>query len=109
MKAWLIRWCWAGDHAKVDDPIVTVLSARVSAEDVRKYVEQRYLEATASLDELLSYARYNRPRELPYPAHHERGTIHCGHNPWLQATKVDGLRIEMNADGEEVLKWAKAA
>ncbi len=48
MKAWLIRWCWAGDHAAVDDPVVAVLSARTSAADVRWYVEQRYIEVTAS-------------------------------------------------------------
>ncbi len=106
MKAWLIKWCWAGDHAAVDDPVVTVLSARIGAEDVRRYVELRYIEECASLDEKLSYARYNRPQELPYPAILEQGRIHCGHNPWLEASLVDDLRVEEDADGEEVLKWA---
>ena len=83
------------------------MSARTGAEDVRRYVEQRYIEATASLDEKLLYARYNQPQEPAYRAQHERGGIHCGHNPWLEATKVDDLRVEMDADGEEVLKWAR--
>ncbi len=109
MKAWLITWSWAGDHAAVEDPVVTVLSARIGAEDVRRYVERRYIEATASLDEKLSYARYNQPQEPPYPAQLERGRISCGHNPWLEALVVDDLRVEKDADGEEVLKWTKPA
>ena len=109
MRAWLIRWCWAGDHAAVADPIVTVMSARTSAEDVRKYVEQRYIEERASLPEKLAYSRYNQPQEPPYRAHHERAGIHCGHNPWLEARKVDDLRVEMDADGEEVLEWTEPA
>ena len=107
MRAWLIKWCWAGDYAAVDHPIVTVLSARTSAREVRRYVEQRYIEKTASLDEMLSYARYNCPQEPPYPAELEQGRIHCGHNPWIEASLVDDLRVEVGADGEEVLEWAK--
>ena len=107
MKAWLIRWCWEGNHAAVDDPVVTVLSARTRAEDVRRYVEQRYIEETASPEEKLSYARYNQPQEPPYPARLEQGRrIDCGHNPWLHASVVDDLRVEMDADGNDVLKWA---
>ncbi len=109
MKAWLITWSWAGDHAAVEDPVVTVLSARIGAEDVRKYVEQRYIEECASLHEKLSYARYNHPQEPPYPAQLEQRRIHCGHNPWLDARVVDDLRVERDADGEEVLKWTKPA
>ncbi len=105
MKAWLIRWCWAGDHAAVDDPVVAVLSARTSAADVRWYVEQRYIEVTASPEEKLSYARYSQPQEPPDPARLERGRIDCGHNPWLHASVVDGLRVEKDADGVDVLKW----
>jgi hypothetical protein len=109
MKAWLIKWDWTGDHAAVADPIVTIMSARTTAEDVRKYVEQRYIEEKASLPEKLAYARYNQPQEPPYRAQLERGHISCGHNPWLEATKVDDLRVEEDADGEEVLKWARLA
>lgn len=104
MKAWLIGWCWAGDHAAVDDPVVAVPSARTGAEDVRWYVEQRYIEATASLPEKLSYAPYNQRREPPYPARVERGRIDCGHNPWLPARVVDDPRVETDADGNDVPK-----
>jgi len=68
MKAWLITWNWAGDHAAVDDPIVAVLSSRLGSEEVRKYVERCYIEHTASLDEKVAYARYNRQEPPPYPA-----------------------------------------
>lgn len=96
-----------GDHAVMADPVVTVLSARTNIKDVQSYVEQRYIEASASLDEKLGYARYNDPVEPPYRAQCGRGVIHCGHNPWLEAKKVDDLRVEVDADGKEVLKWGK--
>ena len=112
MKAWLITWDWAGDHAAVGDPVVAVLSARTGAEDVRRYVERRYVEKTASLPEKLSYARYNRPQAPPYAAEFDRlegvrfrGRIQCGHNPWLYARLVDNLRVETDATGNEVLSW----
>ena len=111
MKAWLITWDWAGDHAALEDPVVTVLSARTGAEEVRRYVERRYVEETASLREKLSYARYNRPQK-PYPAEFERlegvrfqGRIYCGHCPWLYARLVDNLRVESDATGIDVLSW----
>ena len=114
MKAWLITWKWAGDHAAEDDPVVAVLSARTSAKDVRKYVERLYVEKTASLAEKLSYARYNQPQELPYPAEfgqvgglRYQGEITCGHNPWLHARLVDDLRIEADANGNDVPRWTE--
>ncbi len=113
MKAWLITWDWGGDHA-VGDPVVAVLSARTGAEEVRRYVERRYVEKTASLPEKLSYARYNRPQVPPYPAEFDRiggvrvvHKIHCGHNPWLCARLVDNLRVEADADGNDVLRWTE--
>ena len=109
MKAWLITWDWSGDHAAVGDPVVAVLSARTGAEEVRRYVERRYVEETASLREMLSYARYNRPQK-PCPAEFERlegvrfqGRIRCGPNPWLYARLVDNLRVEIDATGNDVL------
>ena len=109
MKAWLlgIKWCSTGHHAAVDLPVVTILSARIGAKEVRRYVERRYIEETASLDEKLLYAKYKRPQKPPYRALLEQGTIHCGHNPWLEARLVDDLRVEEDADGKAVLKWAK--
>ena len=114
MRAWLVTWEWAGDHAAEDEPVVAVLSARTSPEEVRRYVERCYIEKTASLPEKLSYARYNRPQKLPHPAEFERvrgvrfqGRITCGHNPWLHARKVDDLRVEADANGNDVPKWTE--
>ena len=109
MRAWLIKWSSVGDHAAVEHPIVTVLSARTGAQEIRKYVERRYIEETASFQEMLSYAKYNKPHEPPYPAQLTRGRIQCGHNPWLEANLVNDLRIEVAADGEDALKWEEPA
>lgn len=107
MKAWLIRWEWMGEHAAISDPIVTIMSARTSTKDVQKYVEQRYIEARASLSEKLTYARYNQPQEPPYLARRERGHIHCGDNPWIVARIVDDLCVNEDAEGKEVLTWTE--
>ena len=73
MRAWLIKWSSVGDHAAVEHPIVTVLSARTGAQEIRKYVERRYIEETASFQEMLSYAKYNKPTNLAYPVNaHDR-------------------------------------
>ena len=105
MRAWLVKWCWQGEHAAVEDPIVTVLSARRSSKQIQEYVEQRYIEETASLEEKLAYARYNQPQRPPYPAHIEHGRVHCGHNPWMEATLVDDLEVTADLNGNEVLQW----
>ena len=99
----MIKWNSASGQA--DDAVVTVLSARTSEKKVKWYVEQRYIDEIASLDEKISYALYNQPTIPPYRARLENGRIDCGHNPWLEAFIVNGLRVETDADGAEVLKW----
>ncbi len=106
MRAWLVTWEGRGYPAE-GGTVLTVLSARMSAKDVGGYVERRYIEATASPAEMLDYARYTRPVKPPHPAHHERGRIDCGPNPWLSARLVDDLRVEADADGNDVLRWAE--
>ncbi len=114
MRAWLVTWEWMGDHAAQDESVVAVLSARTGPEEVRRYVERRYIEKTASLPEKLSYARYNQPEKPLYPAEFERvggvrffGWITCGHNPWLHARLVDDLRTEVDANGNDVPRWTE--
>ena len=63
MKAWIIKWDWAGDHAKVEYLIVAVPSARRSPKHIQRYVQQRYIEETASLAEMLAYTRYAKPEK----------------------------------------------
>ncbi len=114
MKAWLITWVWSGEHAAVEDPIVAILSARMSGKTVRRYVGFHYASRMATLREKLDQARYNNPAQPTYPAEFVRigpqqiqwqGHITCGHNPWLYARKVDNLQIVKNDDGQEVLGW----
>lgn len=113
MKAWLITWDWIGEHAKVEDPVVDILSSRISAEAVRNYVERIYIAQTASLREKLEFAQYNSPTRPIYPAEFatfgRRGTyqgrITCGHNPSLLARKVYNLRIDIDVEGNEALLW----
>ena len=106
MKAWLVRWISASDG---DGPIVTILSARLGAETVRCRVEQLHTDLTASIQEKLRYSHYSQP-EPPPPARLEIGRdgrpcIHCGHNPFLMACRVENLRIESGKDGIDVLHW----
>jgi hypothetical protein len=114
MKAWLITWVWGGEHAAVEDPIVAILSARMSGEQVRRYVDFYYTSRKSALREKLDLARYYKPAQPNYPAEFVRigpqqiqwpGHITCGHNPWLYARKVDNLKFVENEDGQEVLGW----
>ena len=112
MKAWLVTWEWAGDHAKVDDPIVAIFNPRWSTSRIRELVELLYANTCYSLSERLGYA--NNRSFNPYPAEFEsfsgvsfEGRIHCGHNPWLYARKVKNLRVaDRNSDHEQLL-WSE--
>jgi hypothetical protein len=46
------------------------------------------------------------PRSNPYPAHCvQHGEVHCGHNPWLRARRVQNVRVVRRADGTHKLEW----
>ena len=99
MKAWLITW-EGTEEIPPDEKVVSILSARMSIKEVRKYVERLYADLTYSFQERLDMARYNRPTRNPHPATIERsenrslGIITCGHNPFLRAKRVERLRME---------------
>ena len=110
MKAWLVTWEWAGNHARVKDPIAAILSPRLSGKRVREIVEFIYVNAKYSLGERASYA--NNKKFNPYPACY--GTIkgidyldevYCGHNPYLHARRVDDLKIITDSNGRENISW----
>ena len=112
MKAWLVTWEWAGDHAKVDDPLVAVLNPRWSASRIRELVEILYANAYYSLSERLRYA--NNRSFNPYPAEFGsvagvsfEGAIYCGHNRWLYARKVKNLRVADDKSDREHLLWSE--
>lgn len=105
MKAWLITWEWGGDHAKVPEQLVAILSSRKSANSIAELAEFLYLRATGRASELAYYA--NRRKRLPYSAEKDQnGRITCGHNPWLYARIVSELTVDADTEnGAEVLGW----
>ncbi len=108
MKAWIVRWGWIGDNANVDCPDVVVLSARMSAERIREYVEVLYKFHKYSFHEQLGQARYNNPQQNPYPAKFAgnwQGNIVCGHNPYLEAFLATDISVKSDGKGEEELRF----
>jgi len=101
----------AGDHARRQEKIATILNSRFSGERVREIVERLHL-AEYSLSEKLAYAL--APRANPYHAtfgtlsgHTWTGEIICGHNPYLKARFVDDFLIERHDDGKETATWSE--
>lgn len=121
MKAWLVTWEWQGDHAAEKEPIVSILSPRLSNETVRKHVEQLYADRCYRFSERLRYVR--QPGENPYPAEFDikwvvvdergrkgpmrTGRIFCGHNPHLYARKVTDIEAQRDGQGNERLCWTE--
>ena len=104
MNAWLITWQWSGEHARVRDPLVAILSSRKSRSSIAELVEFLYLRASGEAADLAYYA--NRRKLLRYPAQIDQNCrITCGHNPWLYARVVSNLSVEANADRTEVIRW----
>ena len=104
MKAWVIRWDWAGDHAAHPNPFIAVLSARCGSESVREFVERFYITATASVSEQIEYARYTNPRPPAYTANvSAKGLIDCGHNPFIVARRAEDVRLT----DLDVLQWTE--
>jgi len=103
MVAWLVTWDWIGDHARVEQPIVTFLNYRRTPEQVREIVELLYMNSKYSFSERLAYTK--RKKDNPYPGVIERWMITCGHNPSLHARLVNDLKIEVDSDGKETVTW----
>jgi|OM-RGC.v1.031844106 hypothetical protein len=92
-----VKWSWIGDHAKVERPIVAVLSARLAPEAVRQFAEQQYVITTHTLEEQLLMAHYTRPLEPPYKAQFE--TVRRHHHLWPQPV-LGSLQGRRRADCE---------
>lgn len=109
MKAWLIKWEWMGDHARMENPVVGIFSARKSVEEIKKFVEMFYATQSYSLHEMANMAKYNKPSDNPYPSEfvdrkYIRNIIHCGHNPFLTARTVE---VDQDSLEQDTLKWEK--
>ena len=112
MNAWLITWEGIGNFAKVRDPFIAILGNRRGSTSVKEFVEQYYLRATSSLEELAAYA--NRPGKIPYKARLMtcEGSpldyaITCGNNPWIYARKVSDLVVSAPSKDsrDEIISW----
>jgi hypothetical protein len=90
MKAWIVTW--EGSDESVDRrKIVAVYNSRRSPEQVRKAIQQLYIDLVYSEDEKVACAT-DRGKN-PYPAErHQFWRITCGHNPHLYARRVDNIR-----------------
>jgi hypothetical protein len=120
-RAWLVRWDWAGEHARVDREVIAVLPPQTSAAEVAKFIERYYSASAYQPDEMLQFMRV--PDANPYRARFgtvtailEDGTatqvrwdgdVFCGHNPFIVASRVHDLKASPVADGSR-LTWEEA-
>jgi hypothetical protein len=107
-RAWLVTL------ESTDKPpqVISVFRAQRSAEFVRDYVEQYYIDTFYSLQEKLLYAQSRKNN--PYPATFDRldgiswqGRITCGHNPYLYARLVLKLRVQSSPQGDRLV-WEES-
>jgi len=100
-RAWLVRWDWIGDHAKVENPIVAILPSQWGVERIKTVVEVVHDAKALTPAEMAHFARKRRDR--PYEATLDtvtmdtdhgpinvpwEGAVLCGHNPWVEARQV---------------------
>jgi len=110
-SGWLITWEWFGDHAAVKEKVVSIINYRKSADFVKNYMDQLYIDLSSGVAFKYEVAKNNNFN--PYPAHYLTlqggveycGRIFCGHNPHLYGRKVTNIRvIDMDTDSES-LAW----
>lgn len=97
-----------------DERIAAILNPRTGSGRVAEIVELLYANATYSLDERLDVVRSrgNNPYRVEWARINGvrwTGEMICGHNPYLEAYLVDELRVEVNGEGQERLRWKKRA
>lgn len=104
-RAWLVTL----ESQDQNSEVVSVIKAQRSAEFVREYMEQHYIDRFYSVREKLLYAASRKHN--PSPARFEQvngqswqGRIHCGVQPRLYARLVKNLRL-CSASGAEHLVW----
>lgn len=107
-RAWLVTL------ESTDEPpkVVSIFKAQRSAEFVREYMEQYYIDTYYTVQEKLLYAKSRKNN--PYPATFEKfegvpwhGRITCGHNPFLYGRLVLKLRVKSGLNGETLI-WEES-
>jgi len=111
----LISWEGAhlDEHLGQDaSKVICLIHWRTNPSKIKEYVEQLYINYTASLSEKKSYLTN---KNIPYPAktHYSKTTgdttISCWHNPYISARKVTNVKIK-NKDSEIMhytVNWKK--
>lgn len=109
ISAWLVTWDWAGEHASRHPRVVAILNPRMSGSRVAEIVERLYSESEYDPSEQIEVLLH--PERNPYRAQFGsingvqwEGQVICGHNPYLFARLVRGLRA-VEIDGEEQFAW----
>jgi hypothetical protein len=112
MKAWLVTWDWTGDYAKVNNPIIAVLSSRRSAKSVLELVEFVYTSRHFTWNERLEFARNKKAYLSLYLSGFVNGTttpwggsLMFGRNPFIYARVVDDIKVQKDENGKEELIW----
>ncbi len=104
ISAWLIEWQWAGEHARRPGRKFLILSPRLGEHTVSVLLGALYAAEAYTADEQALFAR--DLGQTPYPVRRDGPErLMCGHNPYLWARKVRGLRVESDHEGGEYLSY----
>lgn len=104
IRAWVIEWKWAGEHARHLGPRWMLLHWRTSARTVADLMERLYAQSEYTVSEqvaLLS-GRWTSPSRAVI---HDFDRITCGNNPYLFACPAKDVRAETTDGGAETLAY----
>ncbi len=97
-----------GNHAAVEEPLIAVLSGRLSYKRVADFVKWTWASAQLTPEEWLDGIRNRKLAYEPHPgaigAVQWQGEMTCGHNPFVWARLVRNARVEVSGD-ERSLVW----
>lgn len=114
IRAWIIRWEWAGSHAAVEQPVAAVLPPQIGARNLLRIIETLYAAREYAPQDMLGAIR--RGGHKPYQAEwgtaeinlgkdgwrrvRWEGEVICGHNPFLVARLARAWPV-----GEGRIEW----
>lgn len=102
IRAWVVRWEWAGQHAAVDQPVAAILRPQIGGRRLFGIVETLYAAREYEPIDMLSAIRPGGHH--PYRAKWGSwgGEVICGHNPFLVARLA---RVRPASDGSGGIEW----
>ncbi len=91
-----------GDHAAVEEPLIAVLSGRVSYKRVVDFVQWTWASAKLTPEEWFDGIRDHKLAYEPHPGVigtvQWQGEMTCGDNPFVWARLVRNARVEASGD-----------